>query len=47
MEIELPDGAAPDAVMGSDDVLLTGIFRILFCNEGEQFKEAFGGGQPE
>ena len=41
MEIELPDGADADDVMGNDDVLLTGIFRILFCGEGEQFKEAF------
>ena len=41
MEIELPDGADADDVMGNDDVLLTGIFRILFCGEGEQFKEVF------
>ena len=41
MEIELPDGADADDVMGNDGVLLTGIFRILFCGEGEQFKEVF------
>lgn len=38
--IKLPDGADIDDVMGGDDAVLTGIFRILFCNEGEQFKKA-------
>lgn len=40
MEIEMPDGTDPDDVMSSDDVLLMSIFRILFCGEGDQFKQA-------
>lgn len=37
--IELPEGATPEDVMGGDDVILSGLFRILFLNEGAQFKE--------
>lgn len=40
MEIKLPEGANPNDVMGSDDMILNVIFRILFCGEGEKFKEA-------
>lgn len=40
MEIELPQGVDADNIMGGDDAILTGIFRILFCGEGQQFKEA-------
>ena len=40
MEIELPEGANPNDVMGGDDMILNAIFRILFCGEGEKFKEA-------
>ena len=40
MEIELPEGANPNDVMGGDDMILNVIFRILFCGEGEKFKEA-------
>ena len=38
--IELPDGASPEDALGGDDVVLMGIFRILFCSEGKQFKDA-------
>ena len=38
--IDLPEGASPEDALGGDDVVLMGIFRILFCNEGEQFKDA-------
>ncbi len=38
--IELPDGVQPEDVLRSDDMTLMGIFRILFCNEGEVFKSA-------
>ena len=40
MEIELPDGTNPNDVMGGDDMILNSIFWILFCGEGEKFKEA-------
>ena len=40
MEIKLPEGANPNDVMGSDDMILNVIFRSLFCGEGEKFKEA-------
>ena len=36
----MPEGATPDDVMGGDDTILLGIFRILFLDEGKQFKEA-------
>lgn len=39
MGYELPEGATPEDVMGGDDVLLSGLFRILFLDEGEKFKE--------
>ena len=32
--------AWPDDVMGGDDAVLESMFRILFCGEGPQFKEA-------
>lgn len=37
---EFPEGATPEDVMGGDDTVLMGIFRILFLNEGKQFEEA-------
>lgn len=40
MEIKLPKEAKPDDVMGGDDAVLESMFRILFCGEGPQFKEA-------
>ena len=40
MEIKLPKEAKPDDVMGGDDTVLESMFRILFCGEGPQFKEA-------
>ena len=40
MEIKLPKEAKPDDVMGGDDAVLDSMFRILFCGEGPQFKEA-------
>ncbi len=40
MEIKLPKEVKPDDVMGGDDAVLESMFRILFCGEGPQFKEA-------
>lgn len=40
MEIKLPKEVKPDDVMGGDDAVLESMFRILFCGEGSQFKEA-------
>lgn len=40
MGMSLPDGIIPSVVMGGDDATLMGLFRILFCNEGEEFKKA-------
>ena len=40
MEIKLPKGANPDDVMGGDDAILESMFRILFCGESPQLKEA-------
>lgn len=40
MEIELPAGTEPEDVISVDDAVLQSMFRILFCNEGEAFKEA-------
>ena len=40
MGYKLPEGVTPDDVMGGDDTVLLGIFRILFLDEGKQFKEA-------
>lgn len=40
MEIKLPKEVKPDDVMGGDDTVLESMFRILFCGEGPQFKEA-------
>lgn len=40
MGYKLPKGVTPDDVMGGDDTVLLGIFRILFLDEGKQFKEA-------
>ncbi len=39
MGIELPESTSPEDVLGGDDVALMGIFRILFCNEGKEFKD--------
>ena len=39
MEIELPDGTAPEDLICGDDIALMGILRILFYGEGEAFKE--------
>ena len=41
MEIELPEGTNPEDVISGDDATLQSMFRILFCNEGEAFKEAY------
>lgn len=41
MEIELPEGTNPEDVISGDDATLQSIFRILFCNEGDAFKEAY------
>lgn len=38
MGYKLPKGVTPDDVMGGDDTVLLGIFRILFLDEGKQFK---------
>ena len=40
MGIELPENINPKDVIDGDDAILQGIFRILFCGEGQQFKEA-------
>ena len=40
MEIKLPKEVKLDDVMGGDDAVLESMFRILFCGEGPQFKEA-------
>ena len=45
MGIELPQGTDAKNILGGDDAILTGIFRILFCGEGPQFKEALEKGQ--
>ena len=37
--IDLPEGASIEDVLGGDDTVLMGIFRILFLNEGEKFRE--------
>ena len=37
--IELPEGATSDDVVGGDDAILSGLFRILFLNDGALFKE--------
>lgn len=41
MEVELPEGTNPEDVISVDDATLQGMFRILFCNEGNAFKEAY------
>lgn len=41
MEIELPEGTNPEDVISGSDATLQSMFRILFCNEGEAFKEAY------
>ncbi len=40
MEVCLPDGVAAEDVVSGDDMILMSIFRILFCDEGKEFKEA-------
>lgn len=37
---DFPEGVTADDVYGIDDVTLNSIIRILFCNEGKQFKDA-------
>ena len=37
--IELPEGTTSDNVVGGDDAILSGLFRILFLNDGALFKE--------
>ena len=37
--IELPEGTTSDDVVGGDDAILSGLFRILFLNGGALFKE--------
>ena len=41
MGITLPNGANPEDVISGDDAILQGLFRTLFCNEGDAFKDAF------
>ena len=40
MEINIPEDTSAEDVIGIDDMTLSAIFRILFCNEGDSFKEA-------
>ncbi len=39
MGYNLQKGMTPIDVLGGDDVILGGLFRILFLNEGATFKE--------
>lgn len=36
--IELPEGTSPEEVVGGNEAILSGIFQILFLNEGSRFK---------
>ena len=39
MGYNVPDDTSELNIFGGDDVILQGMFRILFMNEGEQYKK--------